>query len=142
MEPAGFSHLGSGSGDETDFCWLFLEIQEKRGHREELLSPGGFATWGAVASLGVMRLLTPLAVGPCWQHRFWGRWEKPRRRWACSLPSPQVCPALAQNHPALGARLGSAVPAVGERQWEGSSDGDGGGVPAVGTAPAHRRDAG
>lgn len=108
FEPGGFSHLGSGTRDETvmlppAFCWLFLEMQEERGHREELLFPGGFPAREALASLGVMRLLSPLEVGPCWQQIFWGLWGRQRRQWACSLPSPQVCPALAQNHPALGA---------------------------------------
>lgn len=63
LEPGAFSHLGSG--DETlvlppAFCWPFLEIQEKRGRREELLSPGSFPPWEAVTSLGVMMLLAPL----------------------------------------------------------------------------------
>lgn len=87
----------------AEFRCLFLEIQEERGQREELFLPGSFPTLEAVACLGMMRLLSSLVVGLQWQHRFWGLWGRPRRWWAYSLASPQVRPALAQNHPALGA---------------------------------------
>lgn len=129
------------------FFWLCLEVQEEGGCREELLFPVSFSAWEAVASLDMVSLPTPLAVGRCQQCRFWGDAVQILGRGqcrgrACSLPSPQVRPALAQNHAAPGARLGGAVPAVGERQREGSGHGDGRGVPAVGAAPPHRRDPG